>query len=331
MRFVIFIIGLPWWVLMALGALTAYGGFALNKSVAERGVELEAALAAEAPAAVPLHLHNETNVGAFDESRVIAQIDFDENVRLVERTNGVKTKETAMYVLFGPDADEDAQIIKAVIMVGSRRVDAFADWASGRLTGAGERGFTYDIHGEFDTYHSQSSHAAEVLEERGFIVPSDIYFITPYINGREGGLRHSARGTGDMQMLAFGLAAGLFLLGLVKFLFTRGTKRSPQKPMREPFAPETASPAAPSLAAQPVETPKPSYAPGPKATRAAKLYEKQQAAAVTEPAPQQRQLSALEKARAFKAAAAAPVHSKQTFRQKMRQDPFAKLANESRA
>lgn len=193
MNLLITILRFPWWVHLAIAGLIFYVGYTMQGDVKQAQADLEIALASDAPAATPLEqFQPDSHIGLLDEGRVLAQINTDYNYRLINKTNGVTTSETAMYVLFDGDADAGAETVKAVIMVAPRNVDAFADWAMENFVGVGTMGFVYDFHGRFSSSHGKSSLARDALRDEGLTPASNMQFISPYLEGREAGLQKAA-------------------------------------------------------------------------------------------------------------------------------------------
>ncbi|MEM1237806.1 MAG: hypothetical protein AAGI10_12605 [Pseudomonadota bacterium] len=368
MNLFIAILRFPWWVHLAIAGLIVYFGFSMQEDVEQAKMDLQAALEADAPEATPLHLFQPaSNVGLLKEGRILAQINTDYNYRLINKTNGVTTSETAMYVLFGPDADGTATNVQAVVMVAPGEVDAFADWVTERIDNFGNIGLVYDIHGRFSSSHGKSTLARDALRDEGLTPASNLQFITPYLEGREAGLEKAASQSEGSQWIIYLIAASFAMLGFAKFAFGRsigrkrgGGGRGAKRPQPDPLAPVDTSQRPVPLMAEP-GTPETAWANmqtgqrenplnaliadgnaapaaatttqgvGPKATRAAKLMEKQRMLAQAAPAEQPRatnvkaRMSALEQARAFKRTAKSASHEAKYFRDKMKQDPFAKL------
>ena len=228
MNLLIAILRFPWWVHFAIAGLVFYGGHSMQDSVKQAQADLEIALAAEAPDAVPLEFFEpSSDIGLLKEGRVLAQINTDYNYRLINKTNGVTTSETAMYVLFGQDADENETNVQAVVMVAPRNVDAFADWAMESFAGIGSMGFVYDFHGRFSSSHGKSSLARDALRDEGLTPAPNMQFISPYLEGREAGLQKAASGSEGSQTIVYAIALAFVLLGVAKLVFSRafGSKR----------------------------------------------------------------------------------------------------------
>lgn len=350
-----------WWMHAALAVGCVALGVWLEGYGESAKEELAQALAAPAPEPISLDEYDRSvHDLPFDEIRVWADINTDYNTNLIERTNGVKTDETTMYVLFEPYASPDAKVVKAVLMVDPDDVDRYVDL----LINGGGDAFSFDIHGTVSTYHSQGSHAKEVLEEKYGLTPaSGMLFIEPFMNGRESGLTAEAGQRQNLSIAPYFVAAVFALFAVVRGLFDRAF-RKPKAPkpgpvgalapvsrgLRAPLGGEAeliagdkicddawANPlkrqnpfgaGAPEAVSQPIAKPGPEPAPeGQKLTRAAKLEAKRLAALAEaqQEEPAQRPMTALEKARAFRAKASSGP-SRQDFKAKMKEDPFAKLS-----
>jgi len=345
----------PWWLHGALAVEVAYGAWSLNGAVADREADLTAALAAPAPAPINLaEFDADRHVGALDESRVFAQIVTAHNTRLLERTNGVKSKETLMYVLSAPET-ETLEFVRAVVMVKPSRADDFANWAARQATGAGAQGFIYDLHGAFDAFHDQAEQARNALREQGLSPAPDLQFIDPFLNGREAGLQKAARGAEQAQLFIYGLAAALALISLFKL----GARRTPPRsaPARAKTSPvpgaarssgkiedaswanphHTPRPSAPTVPATPAAaaaTDTTAHSSARKQTRASALLERQNALKAKQGENQASSLlhtkkrSTLQKARIIRQKAVLSPAARQQIRAKLKQDPFERLARE---
>ncbi|MEL6609781.1 MAG: hypothetical protein AAFO93_12800 [Pseudomonadota bacterium] len=358
MNLIIYILRAPWWCQFLFAGLIAWAGYAMNDKVAADQEALAVALASPEPEAVTLNAHMENpRELPLREGRVVAQIATEYNYRLIERTNGVKTDESRMFVLFDPSASEDAKVVSAVIILKPRQVDAFSDWAVSRMVGFGAFGATFDFHGSFKSSHSDSGLARDAMDEAGLTPTAGMVYITPYLEGREAGLEATAANLEAGQYTFYIIAAvfaayGVFRLVLMRSLagISGGRRRGPAPLAPVTTAGRTPAPMMPearlsdAAAANPRHVPQPAPVAGladlpglqggvgPKATRAAKLVAAQESARA-EPAPMTaapagpgRQMSALEQARAFRQKASAGATS---FKQKMKQDPFAKLAEQN--
>ncbi len=225
---------LPWWSYVMLAGGVGYLAEHLYQVQLEIEAEKVVALEALPPAAVNLSdFSREEHIGPVDEATVTGWFNFDYNYNLVQKTNGIKTGNTYMYVMFGEDDDAATKTAKAVIIMSPDRkdwflenMDTYYEWSTN------ENGhFQYTFNGFAAPTHSHSSHVSDVFSDEGLRKSADFVFLTPFWEGREAALvpqgdPQKTRNTGWM------IAAFIALIGLGKFLFKRSRSGASRKHSR---------------------------------------------------------------------------------------------------
>ena len=152
---------------------------------------------------------------------MIAQIATDENVRLVDRKNGVKTGEDYMYVLTDPAATADQTQYRALMILNKREFEKMEDWAYENFVGMGELGPIVEINGVVSTYDGEASHARDALEDRGRSVTNDVVYVTPFFDGRDAALAKALKSAESQTGNVNAAAALVAMIGLGRLFIGR--------------------------------------------------------------------------------------------------------------
>ena len=150
-----------------------------------------------------------------------AQIDTDMTTELVQRNNGVVTSRHLMYVLVAETAAATPEDVQGLIIVPKSQQDRLVEFLVSNTRGFGGVGPVVELPGWVDTSHGKGTHADDALNEQGHDRASNVFYLEPFLDGREVGLRAQAAGATEATLLLYLIAAGVAAIGLVKFGFSR--------------------------------------------------------------------------------------------------------------
>lgn len=215
----------PFWVQLLLAAGIVWAGFAIQEQNAERAASRAALLASPPPETIPVAEVRGKTGSVPVEVSVRAQVALDHNVRLVRRTNFVKTGENLLYILVDPEAGKDVKIARAGIVIDPDQLDSFAEFILQHSVAFGAAGPVIEI-GGLRSSEAHASHAKEAIGERGLTLGPDFFFVEPFIAGREASLAAiPSRSANDIWPF-FAVAAAFVAVALYK-LSRRGNSRAP--------------------------------------------------------------------------------------------------------
>lgn len=227
MRLIILLFTLPWWLYFPMAAGIFYiGDLAFDQQV-DRQARYTEALALGIPELVDLSEYSATSHRnpAF-EVNVNGWINTDYNYNLIQRTNGVKTSERHMYVLFGEGDGRDSRIVKAAMLLTPQEKDTFINRMDEFVSGSRNGDHTFRFNGfAYDTA-SMSSMANEALAEQGLTKGDEFFFLEPFLNGREAALAPVEDGPENTRRTARLLAALAFLYGIARKVLKSSPKRA---------------------------------------------------------------------------------------------------------
>lgn len=208
---------LPWWAYVPVAAGVVWLGEKAHTTSQAAQAERAAAIAAGMPSVVDLSAFSKADhIGLAGEVHVQGWINSAYNYTLVERTNGVKTDENFLFMLFGSDQGHDAKMVRAAIVMNERERDAFIDKFPDFIVGATRSGGPmFAINGTADWFSLESSMVEGAIADEGLQMSPEFIYLTPFLQGRDIGLR----GTGspsDTRMTFWLIAAGIAMFGVVK-------------------------------------------------------------------------------------------------------------------
>ncbi|MEL7345945.1 MAG: hypothetical protein AAFN59_14000, partial [Pseudomonadota bacterium] len=183
MNLIRFLIMMPWYGYLILGAGVAALGFYSDGSAQQRAEALRAAMATQAPGEEFLNDYSRPD-GKFTEGTLIVQIVMDDIVRLVDRTNGIKTGEDLMVPLADPRAEIAPSQYRALMILSERQADMFDDWAIDNLIGEGPLGPILSFSGIVTGSDGEASHASDALADFGKSTVSNEIYVEPYFQPR---------------------------------------------------------------------------------------------------------------------------------------------------
>lgn len=240
MNLIRFLLFMPWYGYLILAAAVGALGYYTQDTVDERIANLEALIAQPAPAPVFLNDYQRPE-GRYTEATLVVQLVLEDVVRLVDRTNGVKTGEDLMIPLADPTATNAPTEYVGLMILTEKEADRFDAWATDYIVADGPLGPIMEMTGEVSHTNGEASHASDALEGYGKrTVAREIYF-EPYFMPREdvlaAKLKSAQNTSGDFNMIA----AVIALFGIGKLLFRQRMKQirasRAQEAMRTAMAP----------------------------------------------------------------------------------------------
>lgn len=225
-RLIILFFLLPWWAYVPIAGGVAYLGNEVYKHELETEAEREAALDLGAPFPVDLSLFDEdVHIGPAGEVNVLGWINTDYNYTLTKRTNGVKTSERYLYMVFGMGDDPSSRTVRAAIVFTERDKDYFVDHIEDYIVSYQKEEPLFRLGGFASGYDSMSSMVSDAIDEQGLRKADDFFYLEPFLAGREAAL--AAQGAPELARKQFWAAAlAIALLGLAKRVFGWGRKPS---------------------------------------------------------------------------------------------------------
>ncbi|WP_292020280.1 hypothetical protein [Maritimibacter sp. UBA3975] len=225
-RLIILFFMLPWWAYVPIAGGVAYLGQEVYshemEAEAARGVALELG----APDPVDLALFDEeVHIGPAREVNVVGWINTDYNYTLTKRTNGVKTSERYLYMVFGVGDDPASRTVRAAIVFTARERDHFIDNIDDFIAAYQGDVPVFRFGGFASTGESMSAMVSDAIAEQGLRKADDFFYLDPFLEGREVAL--AAQGAPESARKNFWAAAlAIALLGLAKRMFGWGRKPS---------------------------------------------------------------------------------------------------------
>ncbi|MBN2906789.1 MAG: hypothetical protein JXJ18_08785 [Rhodobacteraceae bacterium] len=227
---------LPFWAFFLIAAGFLYLGFMGFQGALEDERAKAVALSKAPPAVVDLsEFRRDANTGTAGEVAVTGWIDTDYNYNLIRRTNGLKTGERFMFVLFGAEDSDGSLDARAAMVLTKAQKDYFVENMFEFIDTVSPAGVVLRLNGRAHRSVGYSSLARDALRKEGLGEAEDFFFLEPFLEGREAGLAPA----GVMQMFPMpllGAAAFAMLIGLVKMTGRRrhGTVASGQAVGAEP-------------------------------------------------------------------------------------------------
>lgn len=226
MRLFIFLLTLPWWAHFAIAGGLVYWAWTQTGEGTAKIDLIEAAIERPAPPVTSMMTGKAPLTREVPEVVLRAQVDTNLTTELVQRTNGVVTSRHAMYVLVATDADQTPEDVEGLIVVPMRQKDALIQFFMRNTVGTGSVGPIVEIPGAIRSYHVETNHVHKALREHGYDTAVGEFYLTPFIDGREAGLRALAAKETEQVMMLYLIAAGFFAVGLVRMIFGRVLKSS---------------------------------------------------------------------------------------------------------
>ncbi|MEC7761246.1 MAG: hypothetical protein VX874_04940 [Pseudomonadota bacterium] len=225
-RLIILFFLLPWWAYVPIAGGVAYLGNEVYKTELRTEAEREAALALGAPDPVDLATFDrDVHIGPADEVNVLGWINTEYNYTLTKRTNGVKTSEKYLYMLFGMADEPGARAVRAAIVFSERERDYFIAHVDEYIVSYQKELPLFRFGGFAAGSDGMGSMISEAIEEQGLRKSDDFFYLEPFLAGREAAL--VAQGAPENARKQFWAAAlAIALLGLAKRVFGWGRRPS---------------------------------------------------------------------------------------------------------
>lgn len=223
-RLIILFFLLPWWAYVPLAGGVAYLGNEVYKHELQTEAERMAALELGAPDPVDLAVFDEdVHIGPADEVNVIGWINTEYNYTLTKRTNGVKTSERYLYMVFGMSDDPSSQSVRAAIVFDEADRDYFLDHIQDYIVSYQKDDPLFRFGGFARASNAMGSMVREAIDEQGLRRSDDFFYLEPFLAGREVALAaQGAPETARKQIWAIALA--IAVLGLAKRVLGWGRK-----------------------------------------------------------------------------------------------------------
>lgn len=224
-RLILLLFMLPWWAYFPLAGGVVYLGQEVHESALSVEAERAAALRQSPPQPVDLSgFDKDLHIGMGQEVSVLGWINPDYTYTLVERTNGVKTKERFLFVLFGLQDAGDARVAKAAILFTQAERDRFLADVERYISSYQGDTPVFRIGGFAHDAAAMAPLVSDALREQGLRRSDDFFYLEPFLDGREAAL--APQGAPAQQRNAiWAIALGVILFGLAKRLYGFGTKR----------------------------------------------------------------------------------------------------------
>lgn len=223
----------PFWLYVLLGVGVFWASEQVHKDSLRSEAEKAIALQQAAPELTDLgQFSRAQHLGPADEVHVQGWINTDYNYHLVKRTNGMKTGERHMWVLFGTDDTAQAEVARAAVVLEVGQKDAFMTYLSGAIGGIHGDKVLLDLNGFGKTSDSFSKVAMNALRNEGLRPSADFIYIKPFIEGRAAALA-PAELPGKNRYIGWAIGMVLMLLGVVKFRLRRQSSKV-RAQVREP-------------------------------------------------------------------------------------------------
>ncbi|MGH1370262.1 MAG: hypothetical protein ACRBCL_16755 [Maritimibacter sp.] len=223
--FVLFFLMLPWWAFFPIAAGVGWLAEKAHTSAQEKEAVRYEALQNGPPPAVDLsEFQYDQHVGLADEVNIVGWINTDYNYTLVERTNGLKTDEHFLYMLFGSEQGRDAKIVRAAMVMSEKQVDQFVEKLDDFVIGVSffaDPKFAFN--GTASTYSSEGTMVRDAIADEGLQRADDFFYLTPFLNGREVDLYRASR-PNDVRLTMWLVALGIALFGVVKRFFKKAER-----------------------------------------------------------------------------------------------------------
>lgn len=238
-RLIILVLSAPFWLQFLFAGGAFWGAWQYEKHLtAQYEARLELAKS-QPPAEVSISDFTPLAAkGMPEEVNVRVQVASQHSVRLIKKTNGIKTGESLLYILVDPAAEAGDRVARGAIVIDPDDLDAFADWMIDRTLSVGSfgpAGPVLSLPGLVD-HPSNASHANDAIKNRGFTRARNFEFIKPFLKGREAGLAVTPHAAGLATFGAFVPGTLFLLLGVGKLVAGRRKVGAD--------APETAVPSA---------------------------------------------------------------------------------------
>lgn len=219
------VLGWPFWLYFVLAAAVFWASGEINKDSTQHEAEKVIALQQEAPAPVDLTQFTlDANRGPAKEVNVIGWINTDYNYNLVKRTNGIKTGERFMLVLFGGNEGNTSKTVRAVMVMTRAQKERFVDDPTQFMTGFSDKGeLLMTVNGFGRTSNSFSSLVSDSLRKEGLSKSPNFIYLEPFFDGREAALQPAAL-PGQELYIGWLVSAALVLMGIAKFKVGRPAK-----------------------------------------------------------------------------------------------------------
>lgn len=249
---VVFLI-LPFWAYFLLAAGVGYLTESTYTSQLEKQSERVQALSQDPPALVDLSdFRIETDISPVNEVHIEGWVNLDYNYNLTKTTNGAKTGERWMYLMFGRADATDTKVVRAALVFTASEKAKFLENGSSYISGIDAT--TDQIILKFNGFglrsDSFSGLVKDAIKEKNLTPAPNFIYISPFLNGREAAL--SPQGKPEKTRLNGWLfAAAVALFGLVKFGFGRRKKtKLADAPMAaQSRVPQAAGPSADAIVA----------------------------------------------------------------------------------
>jgi hypothetical protein len=226
---------LPFWVFFIAAFGVGYLTFHMIADERETLAEVVIALEQPVPAPVDLSVFDKkADKGLADEVHVQGWFNTDYSTRLIKKKNGVTTSKRVLMVLFGTSDTDEATEVKAAMVLTEAEHDRFVDEQMDYVSDYGRFAPIFQFNGRARPSASHSGLAHKAMKRDGLTLSPNFFFIDPYWDGREAGLTDRGADVATMQVMGYGFAAFLLLIGFIK-LQRRRSRKAKQKQFDSSF------------------------------------------------------------------------------------------------
>ncbi|HBZ45701.1 MAG TPA: hypothetical protein DEO85_16995 [Maritimibacter sp.] len=225
MRLVLLLLSLPWWAYVPMAGGVGYLGHVVHEGALETETTRAKALASGPPPVVDLSIFDpDADIGLANEVNVTGWIDPDHNYTLVKRTNGVKTSERYLYMMFGTQDGADAREVKAAIVFDAHEKERFLAQVDDHAIGLHENTYLFNFNGYAKRNNSLSAMVTDAIADEGLTKAEGFVYLTPFLAGRDAAL--APQRAPDKERGAIWIAAAVLLLfGAVRKLASNTTPK----------------------------------------------------------------------------------------------------------
>ena len=221
MRLLILFLSLPWWLFFPMAGGVAWLAYDGQGGRSARAADIEAQIAAPPPQVENMVAEGMPTAAGPREVMLRAQVDTSLTTELVQRNNGIVTSRHLMYALVAAEASETPHAVQGLIIVPMSQQDALVEFLVTNTAGWGAVGPIVKLPGWVSTSNGKSSHALNALSDQGHTTAAGEFYLTPFLEGREAGLRAQAAKATQATLVLYLVAAGIAAIGLAKLVITR--------------------------------------------------------------------------------------------------------------
>lgn len=237
MRLLMLFLSLPWWLHMALAGGLAYWTWTGAGERSADAAVIEAAIERPAPDVTAMMSGKRPQTGEVPEVVLRAQVNTDLTTQLIQRKNGIVTSRHLMYVLVATDTDQMPNAVDGLIILPMSQQDALVEFLVQNTVDWGAVGPIVELPGAIKSYDGKVSHARSALADHNLELAADEFYFTPFLDGREAGLRALAAKETKTTFVYFLVAFGVFVIGVARLFMDRlGKREDRNRPRMTPEA-----------------------------------------------------------------------------------------------